>query len=244
MIAVVGFTAVLQSVFADESSCAAAGPQSPRDIDGAAGDNGVRFAKAPPSTEMRLCNIHFHRNAEHKSAGYPDLAGEGSHAGYVCRGVKPGAEVNEASGCAGISAGDTVEVHWVFTTCDVKPGPTLASCTSSVCQNPQLRVEAKIFYLTEGEGADFATYDADGGSQPVALPGSHGAVEYLGSTTGTSFDNQTCSPLQVTWRVRPTCGPLDKASLDAWCADNVFDEDHAHGVRPLVTAPEHLAWIE
>ncbi|MDX8382892.1 MAG: delta-class carbonic anhydrase, partial [Ghiorsea sp.] len=42
------------------------GPQSPRDIDAVAGNNKRTFSQAPASTEMNLCNIHFHKNAEHK----------------------------------------------------------------------------------------------------------------------------------------------------------------------------------
>ena len=42
------------------------GPQSPRDIDLKGGNNGRTFNAAPAHTEMHLCNIHFHKNAEHK----------------------------------------------------------------------------------------------------------------------------------------------------------------------------------
>jgi hypothetical protein len=48
----------------------------------------------------------------------------------------------------------------------------------------------------------------------------------------------------VTWSVRPSCARIDIGSVHAWCADNVFNENHAHGVRQLVTAPERLARIE
>lgn len=222
-------------------SCATAGPQAPRDIDDPSGENHVTFVKAPPATDMHLCDIHFHKYAEHKAAGYPTLAGEGDHRGYVCKGQEPkaGAHADHAAqGCEGIAVGDTVEVHWVFTTCDVQPAPTLGSCFSDVCRNPQLRVEAKVFYLTEEGGADFAKFaGAD------SLPEANGAVQYLGSTTGPSFTNAICSPFQVTWNVRPECSALDFASLNHWCDNNVFKEDHAHGVRTLVTPKELLAPI-
>ena len=42
------------------------GPQSPRDIDAAAGSNQRVFETAPAYTEMNLCNIHMHDGAEHK----------------------------------------------------------------------------------------------------------------------------------------------------------------------------------
>ena len=45
-------------------ACVGYGPQTPRDIDSVAGTNARSFSLAPPSTEMNLCNIHFHANAE------------------------------------------------------------------------------------------------------------------------------------------------------------------------------------
>ena len=41
--------------------------QTPRDIDSRTGTNPVVFELAPPASEMNLCNIHFHNNAEHKA---------------------------------------------------------------------------------------------------------------------------------------------------------------------------------
>jgi len=69
-------------------------------------------------------------------------------------------------------------------------------------------------------------------------------VTFLGSTTGPSYTQAKCSPLQVTWSVRPACTKIDINSLNKWCEGNVFQEDHAHGVRQLVTAPELLAKIK
>jgi hypothetical protein len=69
-------------------------------------------------------------------------------------------------------------------------------------------------------------------------------VVFAGSTTGPGYTQEICSPLQVTWSVRPNCARLNLASLHEWAAsDNVFHEDHSHGVRQLVTAPELLAPI-
>jgi hypothetical protein len=48
----------------------------------------------------------------------------------------------------------------------------------------------------------------------------------------------------VTWSVRPECAKLDIGSLHKWASDgNVFKENHSHGVRQLVTAPELLSPI-
>ena len=80
--------------------------------------------------------------------------------------------------------------------------------------------------------------------QPKALPATTGKpVVFRGSTTGPSYSQEKCSPLQVTWSVRPACAKVDINSLNKWCESNVFKEDHAHGVRELVTSPELLAKI-
>jgi hypothetical protein len=53
------------------------GPQSPRDIDNIQGNNERTFAQAPAYTKMNLCNIHFHKNAEHKGGEFTQHAGNG-----------------------------------------------------------------------------------------------------------------------------------------------------------------------
>ena len=60
--------------------------------------------------------------------------------------------------------------------------------------------------------------------------------------TGPAYTQSKCSPMQVTWSVRPSCAKMDVNSLYQWAADgNIFKENHSHGVRQLVTAPELLA---
>jgi hypothetical protein len=96
----------------DQVSCASAGPQAPRDVTRAGGSNKITFAKAPPAGGMHLCDIHFHRFAEHRASGYLEQAGEGNHRGYVCNGHAPKAGHEAAGeGCHGISIGDTIEVN-------------------------------------------------------------------------------------------------------------------------------------
>lgn len=68
-------------------------------------------------------------------------------------------------------------------------------------------------------------------------------VVYAGSTTGPTC-NETGSPYQVTWSVRPQVLRVSIDSVDAWLQDNVFAENHAHGVRNLVIDPELLSPID
>lgn len=228
------------------ASCQIAGPQSPRDIQSKAGTNPVKFSQnLLPITAMRLCDIHFHQPAEHKIPA--TIPAPGRPAGFVCAGAAPpdprqAGEEPDHAGCRGVQVGDTIEVHWVYTTCNVAPGPTLDSCFSPSCTNPQLRGEAQVFRLTppNERGADnWATQRySEYPPAPVA-----GTVEYLGSTTGDAYDDTKCSPFQVVFKVRPNCRLLTLESLNRWCDDNPFNEDHAHHVRKLVTLPAMLSRI-
>ena len=239
-------------------ACVGFGPQTPRDIDNHAGENSRIFTPAPAPTAMNLCNIHFHINAEHKAKDFSIYAGEGEHGhggGYRCLASEHLSKAELAAPqnpvCHGAKPGDTIEVHWVYTTCDVKPGKGLGSCLSKACANPELRVETQVFTVVNDPSAlDFGDFSygghvVDGYHQAKALPSGTGKpVEFLGSTTGPSYSEQTCSPMQVTWSVRPQCAKVDINSLGKWCEGNVFDEDHAHGVRQLVTNPKLLSKIE
>lgn len=40
------------------------------------------------------------------------------------------------------------------------------------------------------------------------------------------------------------CAKLDINSVAKWCESNEFEEDHAHGVRKLVTEPALLSEIK
>jgi len=238
--------------------CVGYAGQTPRDIDSKVGTNSVKFSLAPPSSDMNLCNIHFHANAEHKAKDFSIYAGDGKDgygSGYQC-GISKAltkAELIAPEGeiCKGLAPGDTIEVHWVHTSCDVAPGPGLGSCLSDACANPDLRVETQVFTLVNDSSAlDFndLSYDgnqANGFHQAKAIPSNTGVpVQFMGSTTGPSYTEQACSPLQVSWSVRPQCAKLDINTIGKWCESNVFEEDHAHGVRALVTDARLLSPIE
>ncbi len=232
--------------------CEGYGPQTGRDIDSREGTNSVVFSMAPPASQMNLCNIHFHKNAEHKAKDFSIPATDG--AGFMCgmSETLTAAELKtpDEEICGGLKPGDTIEMHWVHTSCDVEPGPGLGSCLSDKCANPNLRVETQVFTLVnDSDALDFNDMDYDGNTvngyhQAESLPMTTGApVEFLGSTTGPSFSEQVCSPLQVSWSVRPQCAKVDINTIGAWCESNEFDEKKGHGVRPLVTDPRLLSVI-
>ena len=229
---------------AAENECIGAGPQSPRDIDKAAGGNPVIFEKAPVIADMNICNVHFHRNAEHKSADYSTFVKDGDNSGWACKEPAAGRlseKHAEHNGCEGIAEGDTIEVHWVYTTCDtethgVKPmGEGLNACMTTMCPNPQLRVVAQVFVLEKDGKLKFSE---------TPLKHNDPTVVYTGSTTGTTWNNNHCSPLQVTWDVKKTCDTLDIDDFSNWCSNNKYKEKHGHGVRDLVTSEKLLSKIK
>lgn len=238
--------------------CHGFGPQTPRDISMTAGQNRITFPLAPPPEQMNLCNIHTHTNAEHKGPGFSVLSVERGKGGYKCNASDQltAEELRDPFGGHGayhnVSPGDTIEVHWVYSSCQVEPGEGLGACLSQACNNPTLRVESQVFLVVnDPQALDFALFDfggtfTDGHPQPHSLPtGTGDPVVFRGSTTGPSYTQAICSPFQVTWSVRPDCARLDISSLDRWARQgNIFGEDHSHGVREIVTALQELAPIE
>lgn len=236
--------------------CVTMGPQTPRDISSKHGLNTTQFGMAPASTAMNLCNIHTHTNAEHKGPGFDVFVNDSDNGGYACNGTSDlsSAELApyEGNDFGYVKPGNTIEVHWVHTSCDATPGEGLGACVPETCESPTLRVETQVFLVVnDRSAANFMDYgyagNAAGGlHQPRSLPTGTGTpVQFLGSTTGPSYTQSVCSPAQVTWSVRPQCQKLDIASLDAWAeSGNVFKEKKSHGVRQLVTAPELLSQIK
>lgn len=198
---------------------------------------------------MNLCNIHFHKNAEHKGGEFTKYAGDGNLKGkntrYMFNDSLSKTEMKKVDSkvCYGkygsLESGDTIEVHFVHSTVPVQPGPTLGACLNEVNMNPQLRVETQVFDLVNDSSAhDFnklTKHEVVGGKyQAVNIPSNYGTpVQYTGSTTGPGY-NEVASPLQVSWSVRPQVAKLDINTVKIWCKGNVYNEVHAHGVRNLV----------
>ncbi len=235
--------------------CLDAGPQTPRDISNPFGTNPVTFPVAPAAEELNLCNIHTHTNAEHKGPGFSIFVNDTDSGGYACNDTENLTDAERApldGAYKGAKPGDTIEVHWVHTSCPVTPGEGLGSCLTDTCTDPLLRVEAQTFLVVNDENApSFLDYAYDGTMrngfhQAKAIPSDTGEpVEFLGSTTGPSYTEQTCSPMKVTWSVRPQCKKISMQSLHLWAEQgNVFNETKSHGVRQLVTSPELLSPIE
>ena len=270
IISATGLLASFQAVRANEPvsaiACSATpGPQAPRDITAPVpGTNKAPIKNVDAGGEMSLCNIHFHRNAEHRVFSTDTIAVEAANPGFVCRKLGAAAPKAPAHGqahpapvgasggsghadCDSVAVGDTIEVHWVFTSCNSPDKPTLeklGNCTQ--CKDPVLRVHAKVFLVADDkdkDGKDFAEFsEVAGAFKPRALPLEKGSVEYLGSTTGGSYNNaENCSPVTANWIVQRECSPLKLGSLKSWCSKNIYNEKAVHDVRPLVIAPALLS---
>lgn len=207
---------------------------------------------------MNLCNIHFHKNTEHKGGEFTKYAGNGDGHGYLS-GYQYSGQLTKAelsplgqevcpSEHGSLYPGDTIEVHYVYSTAQIEPGPTLNSCFNDAITNPQLRVETQVYALVNDKNSrDFGELtehaSKDGLHQAMNIPNDTGTpVQYAGSTTGPGY-NEKGSPYQVTWNVRPKVAKVNIVTVGEWCKGNVFDEDHAHGVRNLVTNPDLLSTI-
>lgn len=214
--------------------CTGFGPQTPRDIDDKRGTDSITFRMAPPASAMHLCNIHLHESAEHKAKDFSLYAGdghEGNGSGYQCNISKTLSKPEMAWSGEGVcksehgdlKPGDTIEVHYVYTTCDVPGGKGLGSCVSGKCANPELRVESQVFTLVAEGGLDFNQMQS-----AETLPADTGKpVEFMGSTTGPKYDDSSCSEYQVSWAVRPQCAKVNIQTVGDWCKGNKYEEDHA-----------------
>jgi hypothetical protein len=223
--AVVVCCAALTGCSAIAGHPAPCGPQSPRDLAVAGGTNELPVpgdGTRPP----RLCNVHFHRPAEHTGIGACPAVEDAAAIG-VCAG----------GGAVPVRPGEEIEFHWVYTSCPrpAEPRPGLGNC---VCDEPVLMVFGQK-YVVSGEaaaGVDTAL------TEPAA-----DLARYGGSTTGPSYgsgrpdDPKECSPARVQWAVARQCRALALSTLGTWCGTNDWREDHAHGARPVIAREDWLS---
>jgi len=252
------FIAEQRAKLAASTDGAGFGPQAPRDLNTMDGSNERAYGAAPDYTNMNLCNIHMHEGAEHKGGQFTKYAGNGNGKGYgtgfLYSGSLSDAELADdgmdvgKGEYDGLEPGDTIEVHYVHTTAQVQPGPTLGACLSDAIGNPQLRVETQVYVVVNDDAAlDFMKLTevgmVDGKHQALNIPINTGApIQYNGSTTGPGY-NEKGSPFQVSWSVRPQVAKVNIKTVGAWFGNNIFDEKYAHGVRNLVTNPNLLSKI-
>jgi hypothetical protein len=76
-----------------------------------------------------------------------------------------------------------------------------------------------VWVIVNDDREQYIPHNDDLASDWDMKRGSSNSVRYLGSTTGTSYNNKYCSPYQVTWFVDRDCNKLSARSFDKMCAD-------------------------
>jgi len=221
--------------------------------------------------EAGLCpvNVHWHLGAEHLSVGEYDENGVGpidSHTdehrlGFQCKyydANDPRFDDNgyEWKHCIGMTVGQTYEVHWPHSAagaCDTPwqyqtPFYDGVFCMDGVLSlsttHEQIGVQSQTFTIINDE--EYYYPDLFNGMITDANRGADIAY-YTGSTTGTTRNNEICSPFSpITWQVDRKCHLISASSFDRMCqvmeqqADNLKDDLYAHGSREL-NIDEHVA---
>uniref|UniRef100_A0A6U3DDF4 EF-hand domain-containing protein n=1 Tax=Entomoneis paludosa TaxID=265537 RepID=A0A6U3DDF4_9STRA len=161
--------------------------------------------------------------------------------------------------CKGMEVGETYEVHWPHSAAGacgtvnqyqtpfydgVFCGLDLPSFSGLLPQQiaSAVGVQGQIFTVVNDESyfypdliRGWVVNPEVGMAQDVA--------KYTGSTTGTSRDNNICSPYSpITWHVDRKCHMISASSFDKLCydmkqqLDDMTDDLHAHGSRELVNS--------
>jgi len=212
-------------------------------------------------------NLHWHLGAEHYSKGEYDIP-VGKHLHYrhgvpewdghplVPEGTQPGFFCNlrkyddylkpyDFQYCKHAKVGYTYEFHWVFSSA----GPLEREFrifnglgqAFNRSKNPTAIVRGQVCRIINDERLrteDQIEEDYNNFIEQWREPYFGDAVRYVGSTTGPSYNNEVCSPLQVNWHVDTKCCTLTAQTMDRTCqrmAEQGLTTDLApHGSRELV----------
>ena len=130
--------------------------------------------------------------------------------------------------CKGVSVNYTYEFHWVFSTgapliglrdegAEGELGITdgLAGAANRTV-NPKVIVRGQVCRIIYDKSLTDVDADYDNFLQQWRQPPLGRAVRYIGSTTGTDFNNSVCSPLEVNWHVDTECCTLSAQTFDRW----------------------------
>jgi Delta carbonic anhydrase len=212
--------------------------------------------------------VHWHLGSEHLSVGEYDELGTGpdngmeatTRQGFQCRHYNVDdprfTRPYDWKYCKDMVVGQTYEVHWPHSSAGACRTPWQYQtpfydgvfCTDGVISLEttarQIGVQSQVFTIVNDESFYYSNlFDgmiSDGvKGQDIA--------KYTGSTTGTSRNNEVCSPFTaITWQVDRVCHMISASSFDKLCmdmlaqADDMHDDVHPHGARELV-ADEHAA---
>lgn len=181
-------------------------------------------------------NTHFHLGGEHQNVdagGYSlnyteavlgDIVPNDIRPGYFCAPVDQGPVPNVDNwtlddytwkNCTNVKMGYTYEFHWVHSTAGpidrVLSGGLGGVFNRSI--NPTAFVRGQICRIVNWPEQEYKMFNTTW-REPV-----RDSIVYIGSTTGTSYDNYKCSPAEVTWHVDRECCILSAQNMDRMCYD-------------------------
>ena len=160
--------------------------------------------------------------------------------------------------CEDMEVGQTYEIHWPHSaagSCGTQwqmqtPFYDGVFCTPGVISlganppfnvNQKVGVQGQVFTVVND---DSGAYDNDDLMYAAWQDDTHwvDVAKYVGSTTGTSRDNEVCSFYSpITWQVDRTCHMISARSFDHLCklmkenaGDDMSADTHPHGSRELV----------
>lgn len=250
--------------------CSTAEPQSPRNVSD--GFMGMLHPRVKPVglydefPNLIHVNTHFHLGGEHQNVaagGYSlnctealnkpdcsDIHPSGPRPGYFCAPIDQGPGMGDNwtldpynfSNCTDVKMGYTYEFHWVHST----GGPADELLTTGLggvfnrSANPTAFVRGQICRIVNWPEQEYKMFNTTW-REPV-----RDSMVYIGSTTGTSYDNFACSPAEVTWHVDRECCILSAQNMDRMCADLLeygsppggLTADVAPAPSRLLVAPE------
>ncbi|CAE6961745.1 unnamed protein product [Symbiodinium natans] len=133
--------------------------------------------------------------------------------------------------CKGVQVGYTYEFHWVFSTgapligLRDEGGEGILGISDGLggalnrTVNPKIIVRGQVCRIIYNQSLTDVDADYNDFVHRWRQPAFGNAVRYIGSTTGTDFNNSVCSPLEVNWHVDMNCCTLSAQTFDRLCEE-------------------------
>jgi len=159
--------------------------------------------------------------------------------------------------CKGMEVGQTYEIHWPHSAAGdcgtewqyqypfyvgvfCKPDVISLGDSPPFNVNKKIGVEGQVFVIVNSDDEVYQNDDLFDGAWKDATHWQNVAT-YIGSTTGTSRDNEVCSfYAPITWKVDRICHQFSAKSVDLMCKkmleqpDDMEPDVWPHGARELV----------
>jgi len=251
----------------EKKPCEDAFEQSPADITvGAVGTLEPNLPTDPtPYDEIAgkcAVNVHWHLGAEHYNEGTFDIPGKDftervpADRRKLAGDVLPGwfceadmendplfAEEYDWQYCEDTHVGYTYEIHWPHSDANVC-GYYSDGLAGLFCKGlPSVAgVQGQVFVVVNSDEPQYQLPTLFNGMQ---MSEGMSIAKYTGSSTGTSHDNEICSPYNVQWHVDRACNMISAKSFDEMCKTmkevmGMSKDLYPHGSRILVD-PEFVS---